>query len=209
MVPPVLLRSTQMRPLQICLNVIGNKNELSNHKIKDYTNMTKIIFIAGAPGSGKTTISNQLKIELDNCPLIDFGWIREFHLNETWSNASDKEEQMSFENLVFILKNYIKNEYPYVIVNDLLDKRVLEIPKIFDQANYLIFSLVVNDDNELSNRVLDETRDSGFRNVDEALKWNKKLMERDSLMNEFKIDNSSKNPGDAIKIILQKIDDSQ
>ena len=96
-----------------------------------------------------------------------------------------------------------------MIVNDLLDIRILEIPKIFDQANYLIFSLAVNDDNELSYRVLDETRDSGFRNVDGALKWNKKLTERDSLINEFQIDNSSKNPEDAIKIILQKIKDSQ
>jgi len=169
--------------------------------------MTKIIFIAGAPGSGKTTVSNKLKIKLNNSALIDFGWIREFHLNKTWSNTSDKEEQMSFENLVFILKNYIKNEYPYVIVNDLLDKRILEIPKNFDQANYLIFSLVVNDNNELSNRVLDDTRDSGFRNVDEALKWNKRLVERESLINESKIDNSSRNPKDAIKIILQKIND--
>ena len=171
--------------------------------------MTKIIFIAGAPGSGKTTISEQLKIKLSDSILIDFGWIREFHLNKSWNNTSDKEEQMSFENLVFILKNYIKNEYPYVIVNDLLDKRVLEIPEIFDRANYLIFSLVVNDENELSIRVLDDTRDSGFRNVDEALKWNKKLSERESLINEFRIDNSSKNPEDAIKIILQKINDNQ
>ena len=111
--------------------------------------MTKIIFIAGAPGSGKTTISNKLKIKLNDCPLIDFGWIREFHLNKSWSNANDKEEQMSFENLVFILKNYIKNEYPYVIVNDLKDSRITEIPKIFNSANYLIFSLLVKDENEL------------------------------------------------------------
>ncbi len=167
--------------------------------------MTKIIFIAGAPGSGKTTISNQLKIKLEDCPLIDFSCIRNFHLNKSWSNESDKEEQMSFKNLAFILKNYIKNEYPYVIVNDLLDKRIMEIPKVFDPVNYLIFSLVVNSDNELSNRVLDNTRDSGFRNVKKALKWNKQLIERDLLVNEFKIDNSSKNPRGAIKIILQKI----
>lgn len=55
--------------------------------------MTKIIFIAGAPGSGKTTVSNQLKIKLEGCPLIDFGRIKEFHLNKLWSNISDKEEQ--------------------------------------------------------------------------------------------------------------------
>jgi len=167
--------------------------------------MTKIIFIAGAPGSGKTTISNKLKIKLEDCPLIDFGWIREFHLNKLWSNISDKEEQMSFENLVFILKNYIKNEYAYVIVNDLEDKRILKIPQIFDQKNYLIFSLVLNDDNELSHRILDESRDSGFRNVKKALLWNKKLIERDTVINEFKIDNSSENPEDTLKIILDKI----
>lgn len=167
--------------------------------------MTKIIFIAGAPGSGKTTISNQLKIKLNNCPLVDFGRIREFHLDRSWSNTSDKEEQMSFENLVFILKNYIKNGYSYVIVNDLLDKRIEEILKILSPDNYLIFSLVISDDNELSNRVLDDTRNSGFRDVKEALKWNKNLTERDTLINEFKINNSSSNPDDAIKIILQRI----
>jgi len=171
--------------------------------------MTKIIFIAGAPGSGKTTISNKLKIKLENSVLIDFGCIRKFHLDKLWNNTSDKEEQMSFENLVFVLKNYIKNDYPFVIVNDLLDKRILEIFKDFDPANYLIFSLVLNDNNELSNRVLDDTRDSGFRNADEALKRNKELVERKSLINEFKIDNSSRNPDDAIKIILKTIDDNQ
>ena len=68
---------------------------------------------------------------------------------------------------------------------------------------------MVNNDNELSNRVLNNTRDSGFRNVKEALKWNKQLIKRNSLINEFKIDNLSKNPEDAIKIILQKISENQ
>jgi len=75
----------------------SRKNELRIMNMsnkKSLSNMTKIIFISGAPGSGKTTISNQLKIKLDDCPLIDFGCIREFHLNKSWSNASDKEEQM-------------------------------------------------------------------------------------------------------------------
>ncbi len=171
--------------------------------------MTKIILIAGAPGSGKTTISNQLKIKLNDCPLVDFGWIREFHLNKSWSNVNDKEEQMSFENLVFILKNYIKNEYPYIIVNDLLEKRVAEIPKIFNSADYLIFSLVINNENELSTRVLDSTRDSGFRDVKEALRWNKLLSERGTMLNEFKVDNSTRDPEDAIKIILDKINENQ
>jgi len=171
--------------------------------------MTKIIFIAGAPGSGKTTISNKLKIKLNDCPLIDFGWIREFHLNKSWSNANNKEEQMSFENLVYILKNYIKNGYPYIIVNDLQDRRITEIPEIFNSTNYLIFSLLVKDENELSVRVMDSTRDSGFRDVKEALRWNKELSERDALPNEFKVDNSTRNPDETIKILFDEINKNQ
>ncbi len=167
--------------------------------------MTKIIFIAGAPGSGKTTISNQLKIKLGDCPLIDFGCVREFHLNKLWTNATDEEEQMSFENLIFMLNNYIKREYSYVIVNDLRESRVLEIPKLFNQKNYLIFSLLVKADNELSNRVLDAERDSGFRDVELALEWNKRLIKREPLKNEFKIDNSSRHPEEAVKEILKKM----
>jgi len=167
--------------------------------------MTKIIFISGAPGSGKTTISNRIKDILPNSVLIDFGWIREFHLDASWSNASDEEENMSFENLIFILKNYIKNDYPYVIVNDLLDKRIQHIHEIFSSKNYFIFSLVVHDNTELSNRVLDETRDSGFRDVDAATKCNTALIERIPCKNEYKIDNTLKNPDEAVRTILQKL----
>lgn len=125
--------------------------------------MTKIIFLGGAPGTGKTTTSKILYSKLKNSALVELSWIRGFHLNETWSNATDEEEKMSFENLIFILKNYIKNNYSYVIVADLLDGRVIEIPKIFNESNFLIFSLTVHDDNELKKRVLDAKRDSGFR----------------------------------------------
>ncbi len=172
-------------------------------------NMTKILFIAGAPGSGKSTISNLLKAELNDCPLIDFGRIREFHLNRSWSNANKKEEQMSFENLVFILKNYIKNEYKYVIVNDLRDYRIVQIPQIFDSGDYIVFTLLVNTDEELTSRVLDKTRDSGFRDVKQALEWNKMLIERKILKNEFKIDNTGSKPKETLQAILQIVSETE
>ncbi len=164
-------------------------------------NMTDFIFIAGSPGSGKTTISNLLKDKLNNPPMIDFGWIRGFHLDREWKNASKKEEQMSFESLMFILKNYVKYGYKNIIVNDLQDFRIEQIPKEFLRYDFVIISLVVKDDEELKNRVLGE-RDSGFKDVKTALSWNKKIIERKNLKNEFKVDNTPRNQKKTVDIIL-------
>ena len=163
--------------------------------------MVDFIFIAGSPGSGKTTISNLLKAKLKNPPMIDFGWIREFHLDREWKNANKKEEQTSFENLVFILKNYVKQGYRNIIVNDLQDFRIEQIPNKFSKYNYAIISLIVKDNDELKNRILGE-RDSGFKDVKTALSWNKKIIERKNLKNEFKVDNAHTNPGKTVNTIL-------
>ncbi len=166
--------------------------------------MVDFIFIAGSPGSRKTTISNLLKNKLNNPPMIDFGWIREFHLDRKWKDASKKEEQMSFENLVFILKNYIKHGYKNIIVNDLQDFRIEQIPKKFSKYNYVIISLIVKDNEELKNRILGE-RDSGFKDVKTALSWNKKIIERKNLQNEFKVDNTHRTPRKSVNTILEMI----
>jgi adenylate kinase family enzyme len=166
--------------------------------------MVDFIFIAGSPGSGKTTISNILKEKLNNTPMIDFGWIREFHLDREWKNVSKKEEEMSFDNLTFILKNYVKYGYKNIIINDLQDFRIEQIPKKFFKFNYMIFSLIVKDDDELKKRVLGE-RDSGFKDVKTALSWNKKIIERKNLKNEFKIDNTHRNTKKTVDVILKTI----
>ena len=145
-----------------------------------------------------------MKDRLNNPPIIDFGWIREFHLDREWKNANKKEEQMSFENLVFILKNYVKHGYKNIIVNDLQDFRIEQIPKKFSKYNYAIISLIVEDDEELKNRILGE-RDSGFKDVKTALSWNKKIIERKNLKNEFKVDNTHRNPRKTANTILEII----
>ena len=67
--------------------------------------MPRLLFIGGAPGSGKTTVSRILHEKFQSV-MIDFGTLREFHLDDLWTKESETEEQMAFENLVFILKNY-------------------------------------------------------------------------------------------------------
>ena len=168
-------------------------------------NITKIIILAGAPGTGKTTLSTKLQQHLPDSARVELSWIRGFHLDNTWSQASDVEEQMSFDNLVYILNNYITHAYPYVIVSDLLDHRVREIPQLFDRTNFLIFTLVVHDEAELTRRVLDDTRDSGYRNVQAALAWNRQIMSRNTILNEYTIDNSHRHPDATCTQIIRQI----
>ena len=159
-----------------------------------------LIVVAGSPGSGKTTVSDLLYATLQS-PYIDFGDVRNFHLDWQWSNESPEEEQMSFENLVYILKNYIRYGYKNIILNDLEDFRVRQIPELFVENSYLIATLVVESDEELAARI--RNRNSGFTNVERALAWNKEVRERPLLAGEHRIDNMLNNPQRTADRILQ------
>lgn len=166
--------------------------------------MPSLLFIGGAPGSGKTTVSRLLHEKFQSV-MIDFGTLREFHLDDLWTKQSEKEEQMAFENLVFILKNYIRNGYENVIVNDLKDFRIEQIPEVFADDDYLIVTLVVYDDDELRKRVLDPNRDSGWRDVERALEWNRAVIRRPAVRNECKLDNTVNSPEDTAWEIINLI----
>jgi len=166
--------------------------------------MKDIIFINGAPGTGKTTICRLLKEKL-NSPFIDYDWIKGFHLNTNWTNKSEKEDKMSFENLKFIIKNYLKNKYKNIILTSLNEKHVDKLIKTFPKLRYTLLTLVVNDDEKLKKRVLIESRDSGWRNYKESIKLNKMIKERNPFKNEVKIDNTRNSPNKTVKEILKLV----
>jgi len=163
--------------------------------------MPSLIFIGGAPGSGKTTVSRLLHEKFQSV-MIDFGTLREYHLDNSWTKQSEKEEQMAFENLVFILKNYLRNGYKNIIVNDLRDFRVIQIPQLFEPEDYLIATLVIDDDETLRARVLDRARDSGWRDVERALEWNRAVIKRPAAANEYKLNNTLKTPEETAREII-------
>jgi dephospho-CoA kinase len=159
-----------------------------------------LIVIAGAPGSGKTTVADLLHGTLKS-PYIDFGYIREFHLDREWKDASPQEEQMSFENLVYIIKNYISYGYNNIVVTDLQDFRVQQIPVLFAGYKYLIATMIISGDDELALRI--EKRNNGWRDVKRALAWNKQIQERPLLIGEHRIDNTHNEPERTLEVILQ------
>lgn len=90
-------------------------------------------------------------------------------------------------------------------MNDLLGDQIEQLSRIF-KSNYYNFSLYVLDDNELQKRVLDDSRDSGYRDYKAAIEWNKKLINRDLYKNEIKVDNSSNKPEEVVRLILNHIE---
>jgi dephospho-CoA kinase len=170
--------------------------------------MAYIIVLSGAPGSGKTTITKLLHQHFQSV-MIEIGWLRQFHLDPAWLKASWSEEAMSFENLLFIIRNYLKHGYDYILVNDLEDHRIQQIPSLFEADQFTIISLVIADDEVLKRRVLDPDRDSGYRDCSTAIASNQALMNRPLLANEHKFDNTSLAPEEASQQIIRLVTDQR
>lgn len=166
--------------------------------------MTPLIVIGGAPGTGKTTITKLLHAHFQSV-MLDFGWLRQFHLDPEWRKASPAEEDMAFENLLFILRNYLRHGYRHILLNDLQDQRIQAIPRLFAADDYMIITLVVRDEAVLTQRVLNPDRDSGYRDFQAAIAWNQRVLERARLPNEYLFDNTDLAPDAASGRILDLI----
>lgn len=147
-----------------------------------------LIIIHGAPGTGKTTVSQRIH-ELLRSPWFEFGWIPEFRQKNSHLMISyDEEEEISFENLVLVCKNYLKHGYENIIISDLRDCKVAEIPNVFKDNDYVIVTLYSNDDEILKNRILKRNNGNDFRDFDRALQINSMIKKRDSFNKEHRID---------------------
>lgn len=151
------------------------------------TVMKDFIFIAGAPGSGKSTVAAALQKKL-NSPLFEFGWIPEFRNRGAETIGYVEEEVFAFENLTLVTKNYAKHGFKNVIITDLNNHFVEDIPKTFAGYDFSIFTLRLKDEETLKTRVLNETRSSAYRDSAEAVRINQSLFNRSAYQNEILID---------------------
>jgi len=159
----------------------------------------QIIFIAGAPGTGKSTIAKLLQKKLGS-PCFEFGWIPEFRKKDSKTTIPyEEEESIAFENLTLVLKNYVKHGFTDIIVTDLEDKRIRELHKNFKNINYSLVTLIVNDDKILKSRILKKTRSSKYRDWKNGIKINKEILERALLPKEIRIDATKKTKQQIVK----------
>lgn len=146
-----------------------------------------IIFIAGAPGTGKSSVAKILQKKFKS-PCFEFGWIPEFRQKGSKTIPYQEEEGIAFENLMLVVKNYVKHGFNIIIVTDLEDKRIRELHRNFNKVDYLLFTLTVSDDKILKSRIMDKSRSSKYRDFKSAININREILSRPLLRNEIRVD---------------------
>jgi hypothetical protein len=168
----------------------------------DFMEMDFII-VHGSPGNGKSTLSRMLHEHLKS-PYFEFGWIPEFRsLTPSLDISQAAEEQLSFENLILVAKNYYSHGFKNIILTDLNDIRMLDIHHVFKGYRYIILTLYSDHDDIIKQRVL--TRDNGneYKDWETSASINALIKSRVKLPNEYRIENSGQHPEMALQLMLE------
>ena len=166
-----------------------------------------IIVIHGAPGNGKTTVAQELHQRL-GCPWFEFGWIPEFtSLNPHTKISQAQEEQLSFENLILVCQNYLKHHFENIVITDLNDLRMLDVPVCFKEQRYVIVALFSESDDVLKERILTRTNGNSYKDYEQAQQINRLIKNRKALPNEYRLRSDNQSPqqiADAIEQIVAR-----
>jgi len=98
------------------------------------------------------------------------------------------------------LPGTLRHGYKTVLVTDLLESRVQQIPAVFSDYRFVIVTLVCSEE-ELTTRVLNPARDSGYRDVARTQKWNASVKARELLPHEIRLDTTSQSPMQTIEAV--------
>ncbi len=162
--------------------------------------MADLIIILGTAGSGKTTIGKYLQEKFDY-PLINYGELRQENGDLSWETYSVGENK-AYDELLQALDNLWKQGKKNIVVDDLpIQGRYTEILGRFEDKNVKVIKLIVNNDDVLKQRVMDEKRQ--FRDFEKAKRWNEMIKTMPTLNNEKVIDNTEVDLEETINQIME------
>ncbi|NLZ45228.1 MAG: hypothetical protein GX896_00890 [Clostridiales bacterium] len=163
------------------------------------------IIIGGSPGNGKTTIATHLHKRLHS-PWFEFGWIPEFNnLNPHTKISMSKEELISFENLVMVCKNYKRHGFKNIILTDLVDKRMMDIPIVFNNNTFVIISLYSENNSVIKHRILNRDNGNQYKDYEASIATNEIVKNRALLPNEYRIRTDNQTPDEITDKVISVI----
>ena len=163
------------------------------------------IFIHGAPGTGKSSLAWALQSRFQS-PCFEFGWIPEFRTKSNSTISYVEEEGLAFENLCLVLRNYVRHGFDNIIVTDLRDPIIRQIPRRFSRYHYILVTLWVADDQALKARILDESRSSGYRDWQEALQLNRAIRARKLMKHEVRLNSNQHTVEELVEEVVKMVD---
>jgi GNAT superfamily N-acetyltransferase/chloramphenicol 3-O-phosphotransferase len=183
--------------------MVTHMASLASENVPLETRLPDVIVVAGAPGTGKTTVCQVLAERLAS-PYLDLGRLRSMHLDRLWQRMSAADEAVAFENLLAMVRNYCRHDFRPVLVSDLTEDR-LDIVRVLVGLDVCIVTLVLDDPALHKRRVLDETRDSGYRDWQAALAWNQRALQRDLFPNEHRLNSTRLSVDETVDQVLSHV----
>jgi len=159
-----------------------------------------VIVIAGSPGSGKSALMDALAASLPGWPpRIEFSDLREWHLDRLWERQSETEEAVAFENVLFVIDNYLRHGMTPVLVTDFREHRISDLVERYGTKVLLVTLFAPAA--AIRDRI--DARHDGFTNVAAAVEWNKREMERPLRQGEQRFDTSAASTASIVETLMQ------
>ena len=160
------------------------------------------IFIIGASGVGKTTLSKGL-FKHYNGACAEMNMIPEFGIIDN-VDVGIFEEKVCWECCVAVLKKFNELGIKNAVSGDFDDLRTADIPIVFKGYNYITLKLICSDYQQNYNQM--KNRGNGLIDFDLLEKCSKKVNRRPLLVNEFQIDVAGKTPETVLSEAINIID---
>ena len=153
--------------------------------------MKDFIFITGASGVGKTTLSNGLLVHYKTT-CVEQHMIPEFISRDgTEPMTGELEELTCWENQVAMLMYFRKLGYKNIIASDIDDLRTADIPIVFKGTDYITIKLISSDLKQIHEQMKNRPN-NGLIDYELQEKMNDKNIKRSPLVNEVEIDVAGK-----------------